>query len=71
MRNKIRLDTLSDIHEFVRIVNNANVAVKVKDNAGHCVNAKSILGMMYSMEWDEIWCECDTDIYDSIKKFVL
>lgn len=71
MKVKLRLDTLSDINKFARITSGVSAPVQVIDDAGHCVNAKSILGMMYSMEWSEIWCTCDEDIYEKIKDFVI
>ena len=33
------------------------------------VNAKSLLGALASMEWDELYCESDADIYTHIAEF--
>ena len=38
---------------------------------GFKVSAKSLLGALYTMEWQEVWCECEVDIYSKIAKFVI
>jgi hypothetical protein len=35
------------------------------------VSAKSLLGALCSMEWNELWCECEKDIYSKIERFVV
>lgn len=70
MKVRIELDTLSDVREFVNIA--TSVAVPVHLVSEHFrVSAKSLLGAMYTMEWAEVWCECDEDIYNKIEKFVI
>lgn len=55
MRAKIRLDTMKDISQFVGICSNVAEPVHITDGAGLKVSAKSILGVMYSMEFSDIW----------------
>jgi hypothetical protein len=70
MRVKIVLETLSDVKEFVDIMSNVKSrAVLVDKDRNFVVNAKSLLGAMYSVEWDEVWLESDEDIYSQIRKF--
>ena len=71
MRAKIRLDTMKDINQFVSICTKVAVPVYITDGAGLKVSAKSVLGVMYSMEFDDIWCESHEDIYNEIEKFVI
>ena len=71
MRAKINLDTMKDINDFVRICTRVPVAVHITDGAGLRVSAKSLLGVMYAMEFTDIWCECAEDIYTDIEKFVI
>ena len=71
MKVRIKLDTMTDIKNFVDICTKITEPVKISDNAGHCVSAKSMLGMLYTMEWSEVWCECETDVYSKIKSFVI
>ena len=72
MRTKIRLDTITDIGNFVVAVAHAtskNDQVWVKDGKGSCVSALSFLGLVATREFDELWCESEKDIYASIKQF--
>ena len=71
MRVKIRLDTMKDINQFVGICSKVPEPVYITDGVGLKVSAKSILGVMYSMEFDTIWCECEEDIYNQIERFTI
>ena len=70
MTNKIRLDTYKDAVEFSSIAESLEGRIIVKDNKGHCVNGKSLLGMLYALEFDELIVESEEDIYMHIEKFV-
>ena len=70
MRVKIELDTMTDVNEFIAAVSNVEDPVYLIGEH-FCVNAKSLLGALYTMEWAEVWCECERDIYDRISKFVI
>lgn len=67
---KIRLDTFSDATHFVEIASNLKGKIVITDGAGLCVSAKSILGALHAMEFENLWCESETDIYNEIKEFV-
>jgi hypothetical protein len=71
MKAKIRLDTMKDITQFVNICSKVSSPVHITDGGGLKVSAKSVLGVMYSMEFSEIWCECDEDIYNQIEHFTI
>lgn len=72
MKYKIILDTVSDVTTFVKNVTSvADATVTVTDNRGLRVNAKSLMGMLYALEFDELWCESNTEIYEKIKEFVV
>ena len=71
MRNKIRLDTTADANKFVSIVSNLPGTIVVKDATGLCVNAKSIMGALHAIEFNELWCESEYDIYMKIKDFII
>ena len=58
---KIRIDTMKEAEAFVQSARNVNATVLVKDDDGHCVNGKSVLGMLYALEFNELWCETDSD----------
>ena len=70
MRIKIRLDTMSEISSFVGDMTrcDANAFLTDKDR-NFIVSAKSMLGAVYSMEWDEVWCEADENIDSIVSKY--
>ncbi len=70
MRIKIRLDTMGEINAFVGAMTKTTANVFLTDkNRNFIVSAKSMLGAVYSMEWDEVWCESDEDIFHIVTKF--
>lgn len=71
MKVKVRLDTISDIKGFVKAVNGIEGEVHLTDGNNLTVSAKSILGAMYTIEWSEVYCTCDKDIYGRIQDYVL
>ena len=71
MKAKIRLDTMKDITRFVNLCSNFSEPIYISDGNGLRVSAKSILGVMYSMEFADIWCESDMDIYTVIQSFII
>ena len=71
MRHKICLDTMNDVREFVKIVQDYDKHnIFITDGNQMRVNAKSIIGVLYSMEFNNVWIESDIDIYSRISKFV-
>ena len=71
MKAQIRLDTMSDVHRFVNIAMKQKGKVYITDNNGLKVSAKSLLGALYALEFDELWCEAEHDIYTAIADFVV
>ena len=74
MKVKIRLETLTDIANFVVAVAHAtgkNDAVWVKDGRGSCISATSFLGLTATRDFNEVWCESDKDIYSAISPFIV
>lgn len=62
MKQKIRLDTMTDIKKFVEVANRLPYKITLQDNDGHCVSARSIIGALYSMEWSDIYCVSEADL---------
>ena len=71
MRARINLETQTDVLELVNIASKFDFSIKVKDGSGNCVDAKSIMGMLYSLEFTETYIESEKDIYRDITKFVI
>jgi len=70
MKNRITLETGKDINEFVTIVSQLPFKVHLSNKTGIRVNAKSILGVIASVTFNELWVECEVDIYKHIRKFI-
>lgn len=68
---KIQLITQTDVVEFVTIASQLNGEVKLIDGRNYCINAKSLLGSLAAMEWEELYCVSDEDIYSKIAKFAI
>lgn len=71
MKIKVRLDTVTDIANFVLIANQVKTDVYLTNNNGLKVDGKSFLGVAHAHEFDELWCECNEDIYTKIQIFVV
>ena len=72
MRVKIRLDTITDVGNFVVAVSHATSKTDkmyVTDGDRCCINAKSFLGLIAARDFDELWCESEKDIYSAIRSF--
>lgn len=71
MRVKINLDTMTKITSFVAEATKYDGKIFLTDaTRDFIVSAKSMLGAVYSMEWDEVWCECDDDIFHIVGKYM-
>ena len=71
MRTRIRLDTATDIANFVLAVSTVSEDVYVTDGNRLCINGKSFLGLAHATEFKTLWCECSKDIYSMIEPFVI
>lgn len=71
MRQRVRLDTMSDIRTFVEVVSRVDERVFLEDNTGFRVSAKSLLGAVLSMEWNEVYCCCEKDIAGGIFPWII
>lgn len=68
-RYKIELVTLKDVAAFVDVVIKHRCDVYLTDGNKLCVSAKSLLGAMASVEWNNLYCESEEDIYTIIKDY--
>jgi hypothetical protein len=71
MKAKIRLDTIGDVNKFVSITSKLKGRIVIKDSNNLCVNAKSLLGTLHAMEFNELWCESEEDIWLAIQDFIV
>ena len=74
MKARIRLETITDIGNFVVAVETATSVtdkVYVTDGDRMCVNAKSFLGLIHAREFSKIYVESEKDIYTKIREFIV
>jgi hypothetical protein len=71
MRVRLRIDTVTDIANFVLAVADVKDPVLLKSDNGLVVNGKSFLGVAHASEFHHLWCECDSNIYSKIEHFVI
>ena len=71
MKVKIRLDTMADAKLLVNVAAKSEGKVMISDSAGLCVNAKSMFGALHAMEFNEIWCESEEDLYNELESIVI
>lgn len=70
MKVRVQLDTLSDIAAFVLAVSTVKPQVYLTSDDGLRVDGKSFLGVAHAHEFNNLWCECEEDIYYKISSFV-
>ena len=69
---RINLVTTSDITEFTNICQKIDGRVELFcKKTGYRVNGKSLLGCLAAMEFEEVYVDSDTDIYNEIEKWVM
>ena len=71
MRQKIRLDTMTDVQRFIEVASTVDEEVILEDGDGQRVRASSLLGVLYSMEWTHIYCYCQKDISGMILPWIV
>ena len=70
VRAKINLDTMSKINAFVGICSRLDCKISLIDGNGYCVSAKSLVGALATVDWSQVFVECDKDIYIYIQDFL-
>lgn len=70
MKSRVNLDTMSKINAFVHICSKLDCNVNLIDGSGYRVSAKSLLGVMATADWSEVYVECEKDIYSYIQTFL-
>jgi len=71
MRNRIRIDTVKQANEFAAIAARLNGRITITDGNGLTVNAKSVLGALHAMEFENLWVDSEEDIYMAIEPFII
>ena len=70
MKAQINIDTLSKINAFVSICSRLDCKVDLVDGNGYRVSAKSLVGAIATMDWSQVFVECNNDIRSYIWNFL-
>lgn len=70
MRVKIHMDTAKDAMGLAAIASKVNADIFITDAAGLKVSAKSVIGALYSLEFNELWLESDADVYSIFRDWI-
>ena len=70
MKVKINIDTFEKVNNFVTICSKLDCKVDLVDGNNYRVSAKSLIGSLATMEWSQVFVECEKDIYSNIRDFL-
>lgn len=74
-RYRVSLNTMTDVKKFLEIVTHNFTeyeALYLTDASGqYSVNAKSIMGVIYSLEWDNLYLTSEKEVYYLFKDFII
>lgn len=68
---RIELVTAKDCQDFVSVTSRCTGAVVLESSNGFRINAKSLIGAMASMEWEDLYCVSENDIYNKIERWIV
>lgn len=71
MKARINIDTLTKINTFVAICSRIDQKISLIDGSGYCVSAKSLMGAVATMDWSQVFIECEKDIRSYIQDFII
>ena len=67
---KIELNTMSDVRDFIEISSQYE-GLLLSDNDCYTINASSIMGVIYSLEWNNLYLLSEEDVYSAFAKFII
>ena len=70
MKERVNLDTMSKINAFVAICSRLDCKVDLIDGNGYRVSAKSLVGALATVDWNQVFIECEKDIYAYVQEFL-
>ena len=69
MKFRVQLETLSDVKRFIDKSEKLDAKIFLSDDSGLKVSAKSLMGVIYTLEFSQIWLESDKDVYSIFAEF--
>ena len=70
MKERVNLDTMGKINAFVTVCSRLDCRVDLVDGNGYRVSAKSLIGALATMDWNQVFIECEKDIYAYVQDFL-
>lgn len=70
MKEKVNLDTMGKINAFVAVCSRLDCKVDLIDGNGYRVSGKSLVGALATMDWNQVFIECERDIYAYVQEFL-
>ena len=70
MKERVNLDTMSKINAFVGVCSRLDCRVDLVDGNNYRVSAQSLVGVLATVDWSEVFVECEKDIYAYIQDFL-
>ena len=70
-RYRVRIDTQKDALDFVQAINGVEGKITLEDGTGLCVSARSIIGVLYTIEFERIYCYSEEPISHLIADFII
>lgn len=70
MKERVNLDTMSKINTFVGICSRLDCKIDLIDGNGYRVSAQSLVGAIATMDWNQVFIECEKDIYAYVQDFL-
>ena len=67
---RVNLDTMSKINAFVAVCSKLDCKVDLIDGEGYRVSAKSLVGALATVDWNQVFIECEKDIYAYVQEFL-
>ena len=70
---KIQLNTMTDVRKFVEKVAMVELGnnLTLTDGGNYYINAQSIMGVLYSLEWNNLYLHSDVDVYTLFADFII
>lgn len=70
---KIQLNTMTDVRKFIEKVAliEEGTVLTLTDGGAYSINAASIMGVLYSLEWNNLYLHSSKDVYTLFTDFII
>ena len=69
---RVRIETGKDVQNFIKISESLPFEIKLENESGTKQgNAKTLLNVVDTIEWEEVYIISETDTYAAFKDFII